>query len=316
MALDKTVLDAYIQGLYDDDGNLSSEDYQLILNFIIANGQPELDTRDLIQIRRGNGIDLPSLTQGELAFTLDNEDLYVGGLAGNKKLTGIFDVDGKSNIVVVAGAIRQDATDRTKWNYINDSNHDPLNVLGDYAFATASQIQIDYAETYSKVLSFVCSPDETFANAYQMKVGGSVGLANTLIKASASFNCEGRISYDGSGWQSLQVTGTEAFDSIVFSGGNLTITHKSIQGVNVMATPYSIGANPGPYTPCLKASSPTSMIFNFYDEDGLLVTTPDTRMSLFVTRSFNDGISLDGTNGYDDYAFENGNIWFMGIFEK
>ena len=40
--------------------------------------------RDLIQIRRGNEVDLPSLAQGELGYTLDTKELFVGGLSGNE----------------------------------------------------------------------------------------------------------------------------------------------------------------------------------------------------------------------------------------
>lgn len=84
--IDKNILDSYIQGLYDDDGNLSPEDYQKIINFITANGEPELNTRDLIQIRRGNEGDLPVLAQGEIGYTLDSEELFIGGLGGNVKV--------------------------------------------------------------------------------------------------------------------------------------------------------------------------------------------------------------------------------------
>jgi hypothetical protein len=43
----------------------------------------ENSPRDLIQIRRGNTANLPTLAQGEMAFTLDDERVYVGGANGN-----------------------------------------------------------------------------------------------------------------------------------------------------------------------------------------------------------------------------------------
>lgn len=92
MALDKTTLDAYIQALYDDDGQLSSADYQLIINFILSNGEPATNPRDLIQVRRGDEADLPTLAQGELAFTLDTNLLFIGGLNGNVKLSSLYSV--------------------------------------------------------------------------------------------------------------------------------------------------------------------------------------------------------------------------------
>ena len=73
---------AYIDGLFSD-GTLSEQDYQDIINYILANGNTEDNARDLIQIRRGNVADIPILVQGELAFTLDSEELFIGGLNGN-----------------------------------------------------------------------------------------------------------------------------------------------------------------------------------------------------------------------------------------
>ena len=88
MAFTKEQLDAYIQALYDDDGNLSSDDYQLIINYILSNGEPETDPRDLFQVRRGDFADIPNLAQGEPAFTLDTEGFYIGGLSGNVLVSG------------------------------------------------------------------------------------------------------------------------------------------------------------------------------------------------------------------------------------
>lgn len=82
MSLNYDNLKAYIDGLYAD-GSLSSTDYTDIINYILANGEPEKDPRDLIQIRRGNEVDLPQLAQGEMGFTLDNEQLFIGGVNGN-----------------------------------------------------------------------------------------------------------------------------------------------------------------------------------------------------------------------------------------
>lgn len=93
MALTKEQLDAYIQGLYDDDGNLSPEDYQKIINYIISNGEPSLNERDLIQVRRGDKADLPTLAQGEQALTLDTEEFFIGGLNGNINISKKLGID-------------------------------------------------------------------------------------------------------------------------------------------------------------------------------------------------------------------------------
>lgn len=77
---------AYIQGLYDE-GGLSEEDYNRIILYILSNGILENSPRDLIQIRRGSESKLPNLAQGELGFTLDEENLFIGGVNGNVNLT-------------------------------------------------------------------------------------------------------------------------------------------------------------------------------------------------------------------------------------
>lgn len=43
--------------------------------------------RDLIQVHRGTLSNIPTLTQGEFGFTTDENQLYIGGISGNVKLT-------------------------------------------------------------------------------------------------------------------------------------------------------------------------------------------------------------------------------------
>lgn len=93
--LDYNQFQAYIDGLYAD-GEMSEQDYNDIILYILANGETEKKPRDLIQVRRGFEENLPTLAQGELGFTLDSENLYIGGMSGNinvgnpKSLNSIF----------------------------------------------------------------------------------------------------------------------------------------------------------------------------------------------------------------------------------
>lgn len=89
MALTPEQLIAYIEGLAA--GGMTPQEYNDVITYILANGDVENAPRDLIQIRRGNEAQLPTLAQGELALTLDTEELYGGGANGNIKLnTQVF----------------------------------------------------------------------------------------------------------------------------------------------------------------------------------------------------------------------------------
>lgn len=91
MALNYSQLIAYIDGLYQD-GSLSEQDYNAIIVYILANGDIENAPRDLIQVRRGNELDVPNLAQGEFGFALDLEHLFIGGLNGNVKFPNYSDI--------------------------------------------------------------------------------------------------------------------------------------------------------------------------------------------------------------------------------
>ena len=107
-----------------------------------------------------------------------------------------------SEIGIVAGTIRQDDTDRTKWYFINDVSHEPVGVSGTYATASGGTITLNYDTTYSEVISMVVAPDETFANQMNISCGGSVGLSRVLI--SASLCLYWRI-YTGVDWFSMVI---------------------------------------------------------------------------------------------------------------
>lgn len=77
------------------DGEFSQQDVNYLINYLLANGDFTGTPRDLIQIRRGNKADLPNLAQGELAFTLDSQELFVGGMDGSIQIGKVLTVDVK-----------------------------------------------------------------------------------------------------------------------------------------------------------------------------------------------------------------------------
>lgn len=94
------------------DGEFSQEDVSYLMNYIIANGDMSGSARDLIQVRRGNFEDLPTLAQGELAVTLDTEEMYFGGINGNVSVSAKLLADGISGLINV-GNIGNGVTDVT-----------------------------------------------------------------------------------------------------------------------------------------------------------------------------------------------------------
>jgi len=230
-----------------------------------------------------------------------------------------------SRIGIVAGAIRQDSTDRTKWYYINDANHIPVGVSGAYATASGSEITITYDTTYSRVISFIAAPDETFANAIGATVGASVGLGASVVKVGANFGGGFTVEYDGTNWIITNGTGQNINPTVSsYTNGTLAITHGYCRGIGANVTPWSKnGAVINPYMPLIKNFGNGSIELQFVDTStGNIVTsaTPSTRMKAIVYKNNNTGLFVDGTNGSD---YINGidpatsaNIWFFGVFEK
>lgn len=235
-------------------------------------------------------------------------------------------------IEIVAGALRQDTTDRTKWNVISDSLHKALGVTELVATASGSQIVLNYSNTKSKVISLLCGPDETFSNAYGMSVGASVGTSYAAIKARIDLTLAAEVWYDGTAWQittgpgqgtnpgtsippNVEVTG------VSYSGGTLNIAHSLLPGKDIAISAFNTrsGAILSPYISGLKSFSNNGIAIHFMNPTtGNIITaaSPDTKMTTIVTKRFSGGIALDGTSGTDAYQLELGNIWFIGIMKK
>jgi len=277
-----------------------------------------------------------SVVNSASTFIFEGDATQLAGTATAAQLKAVFFDGGQlsgipfveslrsSKIGVVAGTIRQNSTTRTQWDYINDSVHIPVGVSGTHATATGGSITIPYDTTYSRIISFVCGPDETFANAMGMTVGASVGLSSSIIKLSANTNIAATCYYDGATWQIAN--GTAQNGDIVaasYLNGTLTLTHEYCRGLAYTLTAYTInGLILNPYIPVAKLVGNSSISVHFIDPaTGNVVTSasPDTRMSFVVTKTNNDGLFVDGTNDatiINRVDMAEGNIWFLGIFEK
>lgn len=116
--ISKDALIDQIEALTVGDGELTQTDVNYLMNYLIAKGDMTGTPRDLIQIRRGNAANIPFLAQGELAFTMDTEQLFVGGINGNVQIKndGLFNAISKiyegvkSQVVIKANPDEADLT--------------------------------------------------------------------------------------------------------------------------------------------------------------------------------------------------------------
>ncbi len=220
-------------------------------------------------------------------------------------------------IRIVAGAIRQNSADRTKWDFISDASHAPVGVLGTQAAASSATVTITFEETFAKVIAFIAAPDEDFANAHNMTVGASVGLSSAAIQVSGSLHGSAFIRWNGTTWAVSQGTGQLFNPVFSYSNGVLTVTHDYIPGVGLQVSPW-IGTAAAPLIPVVRTVAAGSFTVQWMDPTtGLMKTdaSPLTSMQVKVDKTYNEGIILDGTAGSDTLGLEDGNIWFFGIFE-
>jgi hypothetical protein len=232
-------------------------------------------------------------------------------------LLGTPDLAGKK-IEVVAGALRQNTADRTKWDFISDSAHTPVGITGTYATALGGNLTINYAKTYTKVISFVAAPDETLANRYNLSIGGSVGLSSAILSASINKKGSSIIKYDGASWLISDDAYQDLNTSVSYASNTLTVTHDYCPDFDVKITPYFSGYSLSPFIPWIYGNTNnTSFQVRFTDgATGAYYTGAATnQMGFFYSKDYSGPLLLDGTSGTDALALDAGNIWFFGIFE-
>lgn len=207
---------------------------------------------------------------------------------------------------ILAGAIRQDQSTPTTWNWIDDTNHtkigfdDTITAQGTYA------VRVTYDQAYDKVITFIAAPDNELAGNGQITCGASVGLSYSDIYLGTCHDYIGDIYYDGTNW--IDTNG----GTVTFTNGILYLTpnpnHILFPAYSVWCDGLSRGYNTVKTPTTLQGSG---VRFRFYDNNGNIVTTASTDMALRYHlggngRTVNLGYALGASS----------NIWIFGVMAK
>lgn len=244
---------------------------------------------------------------------------YIGGIP-------IGDDVRTKKLEILAGVLRQDSVDKTKWSFLQDTQHAMVGFNGVYSnvvgsenlFASGGSLTVRYKKTYKRCVSLIVAPDETLSNVWHVSVGGSVGLDRVVISARFSQQVAGQIFWDGTAWQNTMGTYQGAVPVLSYDTGTLTVTHGFCPGAALSVVPFSNNATVNPYMPVVRVLHNGDFAVQFVDTTtGNLVSgAPSTKMAFYWSKVFDGPANLDGSNGHDAIQFYNpGNFWVYGIME-
>jgi len=240
--------------------------------------------------------------------------------------TDIF-TSGEGYIVTSAGCLSSG-----KWTYIKDSTHEPLGVNDSVTVnpsATGIGLTVSFNKTFSKVLTFTCTPDEQISSASGMVIGASVSLSAVEIRGSIDKTVAGRIQYDAtSGWLvsmgndqgSIYIENAPSpVENVYYSSGNLYIPHTYCPGQNVSITWNTLNGTTFAYMPAIKTVTDNYTIANFiYMNAGafdLYLGAVQAGMCLQFTKNYSGPMYFDGRDRSGEIGNGFGNIWFFGIMQ-
>ena len=208
------------------------------------------------------------------------------------------------NVKVVSGAIRNNGSD--SWEPIIDANHQTD--MGVESILTGNTlIDINFNFTAKKIISFVITPDETYASDL-ISVGASVipTKASVRLYKPEKNSVGARIFYNGTEWNTYNVSGVTGVE---FRGANdLYITHEPCESFVMNITPRK------PVLAIFHSATETETVVRFYDLNGQQLTTPSTDMSIVFER---EKLVTPAGTPVNPKTLNNpsGNLWFHGVFE-
>ena len=188
------------------------------------------------------------------------------------------------------------------WALLNDASHTFLNFTS--ATTTSNRLRVNYP-TVGKVISFICTPDETYA-ANGISVGASVGLSHSTLYLYRD-NIVDYISWNGSAFTST----TGQVTSFQYAAGEIKLNH----GTLISPDTFSLGIEGRAGTTTnyryawtsLGASSTLIQVLNPDGSEYTGAATTDMRFS------FNRGGKVEISAV--DSAISGSNVWVMALME-
>lgn len=216
----------------------------------------------------------------------------------------------------VAGVIRQDVNDPSRWYFINDEGHTPVGFEPTIK-VSGTDLVLTFSNKYSRVVTFVATPDETLAADFGASIGSSVALDTATLRMSMSKQISGRVWFDGQQWRHevQNLTGApKGINRPTYEGATLTVLHDDVPGQAVTLTPWTRDGEVLPLMPALRNASIGAFTASFIGPDGF-ARAPSTGMSFTYTKAVAEQIRFDGKSASKHLRLFTGNIWIYGQME-
>jgi len=203
-------------------------------------------------------------------------------------------------IEIIAGVIRNNAG---TWEFIEDATHYGRSGCLSVTTSGTGMPVITYNKTYDNIISFIATPDETYAK-------NGVTMGSSVLRGSAEISMyksdqSDYITYNST--TGLFTSTNNIFPTMSYASGVLTITTENFGTTyDVQATARDTSA----YDVRIGSVNNVSAQIKFYNPDGTQYTgVANTNMKLYFSRR--GTYSLTTANS----AFASSNIWFVGVFQ-
>lgn len=219
-------------------------------------------------------------------------------------------------MVTVAGTIRQDPHDHSKWTFVEDDKHQPIGFAPTIE-ARGTDLVLQFEPKFGRVVYFIAAPDETMASQLAVSVGASVDTDAVALRLSVTQAVTGQVWWDN-GWHhrvDSMVTGASDAQVPTFVGSTLMVSSNDMPGTGLQLSPWTRDGKVVPYIPAVRLSVKNSFSMAFLDGKSF-ASTPNERMAFTYTKVVSGPVRVDGQGGSAGLPLFSGNIWVIGVMER